>query len=862
MMPRWEDVTSRMGNIALSPTGKRVVVEARGEVFTVPAEKGDVRNLSHSSGSAERDPAWSPDGKHVSYFSDKSGEYKLVIETQDGLTPPREIALEHPTHYYTPSWSPDSKKIVFSDTNLRVWVMDVDAGKAKIVGNDPWMVPQRTLNPVWSPDSKWVAYSSRLKSMYHAVFVSNVDTGETKQVTDGLADAVWPAWDASGKYLWFLASTDFGLKSQWLDMTSYDHNETFGLYLAVLKKDEPSPLLPESDEDTGVTFAPGRGEFGGGRPSSASGRGGGRGATPPETTPETGVEGTGEAQQPSRTSNAPDRAPRPPVNVQIDFDGLQHRIITVQGIPERQYSKLLAGVAGTVYYLEAGAPGAGRGRGGEDDGAAGTVLHRYRLTERRAATFVSGAADYTVSADGHKLLYRTGGAGGRGGRGAPGATPAGPSLFLVDADRNPPQAGQGRLDVRLRMYLEPKEEFRQIFNEGWRNQRDYLYVPNMHGTDWAKDKEMYGTLLPYVNHRADLNYLLDNMGSEIAIGHSYVRGGDLPDVPPSLGGLLGADFTIDNGRYKIARIYDNESWNPELRAPLSAPGVDVSVGDYIVAIDGVELKAPDNIYRLLDGTANRQTVLAVNSKPSLEGARQVTVVPVATEQALRTRAWVEANRRLVDKLSDGKLAYVYLPNTGQPGYSSFNRYYFAQQDKQGVVVDERFNGGGSAADYIVDALQRDFDGYFNNVAGDRYPFTSPSAGIWGPKVMIVNEMAGSGGDLMPYMFKRRKIGLLVGKRTWGGLVHTADTPPFVDGGSMIAPRGGFFDRSGKWAVENEGVAPDVDVENWPKDVIAGHDPQLERAVQEGLRMLKDHPVERLTKEPPPPTWGKRKGGGS
>src|SRR5438093_767741 len=415
-------------------------VEARGEVFTVPAEKGDVRNLSHSSGSAERDPAWSPDGKHVSYFSDKSGEYKLVIETQDGLTPPREIALEHPTHYYTPSWSPDSKKIVFSDTNLRVWVMDVDAGKAKIVGNDPWMVPQRTLNPVWSPDSKWVAYSSRLKSMYHAVFVSNVDTGETKQVTDGLADAVWPAWDASGKYLWFLASTDFGLKSQWLDMTSYDHNETFGLYLAVLKKDEPSPLLPESDEDTGVTFAPGRGEFGGSRPSSASGRGGGRGATPPETTPETGAEGTGEAQQPSRTSNPPDRAPRPPVNVQIDFDGLQHRIITVQGIPERQYSKLLAGVAGTVYYLEAGAPGAGRGRGGEDDGAAGTVLHRYRLTERRAATFVSGAADYTVSADGHKLLYRTGGAGGRGGRGAPGATPAGPSLFLVDADRNPPQA--------------------------------------------------------------------------------------------------------------------------------------------------------------------------------------------------------------------------------------------------------------------------------------------------------------------------------------------------------------------------------------------------------------------------------------
>jgi tricorn protease len=284
----------------------------------------------------------------------------------------------------------------------------------------------------------------------------------------------------------------------------------------------------------------------------------------------------------------------------------------------------------------------------------------------------------------------------------------------------------------------------------------------------------------------------------------------------------------------------------------------VAAGDYILAINGVELRAPDNIYRLLDGTANRQTVLTINNRPTLEGARQVTVIPVANEQGLRTRDWVEENRRTVEKLSGGQLAYVYLPNTGQPGYASFNRYYFAQQDKKGAIIDERFNGGGSAADYIIDVLQRDFDGYFNNVAGDRYPFTNPAAGIWGPKVMIINEMAGSGGDLMPYMFKHRKIGLLVGKRTWGGLVHTADTPTFIDGGSMIAPRGGFFARDGKWAVENEGVAPDIDVENWPKDVIAGHDPQLERAVQEAMRLLKEHPVERLTKEPPPPTWGKRR----
>jgi tricorn protease len=837
MMPKWEDVTNRLTNISLSPTGKRILVEARGEIFTIPAEKGDVRNLTNTSGSAERDPAWSPDGKLISYFGDKSGEYHLYIEAQDGLTPPRQIALEHPTHYYTASWSPDSKKILMSDTGLHVWVVDVASGQAKVVGNDPWMVPARTLNPVWSPDSKWVAYSSRLKSMFHAIFVSNAETGETKQVTDGLADAVWPAWDASGKYLWFFGSTDFGLRSQWLDMTSYDHDENFGLYLAVLKKSDASPLLPESDEDRGVGSAPA---------TPAGGGGGSRGTRGGAEVPEAGGENPA-GDQPAQTP----RGPRAPVTVQIDFDGLGQRIISVPGVPERQYTELRSGADGTVYYLE----NAGAGRGG---GGGGNELMRYRLSDRRAAMFVAGVTAYAVSADGHKLVYRAaGGGGGGGGRGAAAGGPPAAALFLVDADRTPPQAGTGRVAFSLRMYLDPREEFKQIFNEGWRNQRDYLYVPNMHGSDWPKMKEMYGVMLSSVMHRADLNYLLDMMGAEIAIGHSFVRGGDMPEIPPSPGGLLGADFAVENGRYRVTRVYDNENWNPDLRAPLSAPGATVSAGDYILAINGVELKAPDNIYRLLEGTANRQTSLTVNSSPAMEGARHVTVVPVANEQVLRTRAWVEANRRLVDKLSGGQLAYVYIPSTGQPGYASFNRYYFSQQSKAGAIIDERYNSGGSAADYIIDVLQRSFDGYFNNVAGDRYPFTSPAAGIWGPKVMIINEMAGSGGDFMPYMFHYRKVGLLVGKRTWGGLVHTADTPPFIDGGSMIAPRGGFFTRDNKWAVENEGTAPDIDVENWPKDVIAGHDPQLERAVTEAMRMLKEHPVQRSITEPPPPTWGKR-----
>jgi tricorn protease len=821
MMPQWKDVSNRATSLALSPTGKRAAVEARGEIFTIPAEKGDARNLTHSSASAERDPAWSPDGRFVSYFSDKSGEYKLYIEAQDGITPPREITLPQPSHYYTPEWSPDGKRIVFSDTKLQLWVVDVANGAAKVIGSDEDMVPERSLNPVWSPDSRWIAYAKRLPSLYRAIFAYDVETGQTRQMTDGMADANWAAWDVSGKYLWFLASTNFALNSGWLDMSSYDRPQTRALYLAVLKKTDPSPVLPESDEEAA------RMDSAGARPA--------RGERT-DSGPSLGARGD---------TARPDRLPARAPTVRIDFDGLQQRIIAIPGIAQRNYTQLRAGAAGTVFFVEpipptgTQEPTPGGGFGGAPRGE----LHRYQLRDRKAVSFAQNVVQYVVSADGKKLLYRT-----------PGQQSA---LFLVDADKAPPPANQGRLTTQLRAYIDPKAEFKQIFDEGWRNQRDYLYVPNMHGSDWPRMKQMYGQLLPYVMHRDDLNYLLDQMGAEIAIGHSFVRGGDLPDVPQSLVGQLGADFTIDNGRYKITKIYDAESWNPELRAPLAGPGIDVHAGDYVMAINGVELRAPDNIYRLLDGTANKQIVLAVNARPTIDGARRVTVVPVSNEGGLRSRAWIEHNRHVVDSLSNGQLAYVYLPNTAQGGYTNFNRYYFAQQEKKGAILDERYNGGGSAADYIIDILGRDFDGYFNNPVGDRYPFTSPAAGIWGPKVMIVNEMAGSGGDLMPYMFQHRHIGPLVGKRTWGGLVGTWDTPAFVDGGAMIAPRGGFFDKEGHWAVENVGTSPDIDVENWPKDVIAGHDPQLERAVAEAMKMLKAHPVARLTKEPPPPTWGKR-----
>ena len=807
MMPQWKDVSARVTALALSPTGKRALVEARGEIFTIPSEKGDVRNLTHSSGSAERAPAWSPDGRSVSWFSDASGEYKLMIAPQDGQGEPRAITLPGMSFPYMPAWSPDSRKILFTDVALRLWVVDVASGGVKQYDGDMYMVPERSMNPVWSPDSKWIAFARRLPSYYHVIVLLNTETGAMKQVTDGLADATSPAWDANGKYLWFLASTDFALRSQWLDMTSYQRPRTNALYVAVLKSGEATPFTPESDDEP---------------------------ATPPALVPAVFVPGNTPTPPVPATTAAPVRAPV----VSIDFDGINRRIIAVPGVASRDYALLRSGAAGTVFFwenIDASGP--------TDPTAPGGPVYRFTLKDRKAIAFANGVAAYTVSADGKKLLYRTGGAQA--------------ALFLLDATAAAaPATGTGRLTSPLRMWWEPKAEFSQIFDEARRKVRDYFYVPNLHGTDWPKVVAQYKQFLPHIASRTDLNYLLDWMGSELAIGHSYVNGGDFPEVPAATGGVLGADLIVNNGRYQFTRIYEAESWNPDLRAPLAAPGIDVRPGDYLLAINGQDVRGTDNLFRFLDGTANRQIVITVNGRPAMDGARTYTVVPVANDQGLRTRAWVEGNRRIVDSLSGGKLAYVHLPNTGQGGYTQFNRYYFAQQNKQGAVIDERYNGGGSAADYIIELLGRDFDGYFNNPVGDRTPFASPSAGIWGPKVMIINEMAGSGGDLMPYMFRRRKIGPLIGARTWGGLVATSDQAPFVDGGGMVAPRLGFFDRDGKWAVENEGIGPDIDVENFPREVIAGRDPQLERAVQEALRLLAANPP-RLMKEPPGPTWGKR-----
>lgn len=803
LLPQWAEVGDQSRLPALSPTGQRVAFEARGEIFTVPADKGDWRNLTTSPAVADRTPAWSPDGRWVSWFSDASGEYRLVIAPQDGIGERRVIELPSPTFYYTPAWSPDSEKILFTDTDLRLWVVDVASGRATHADTDQYMAPQRTVDPVWSPDSRWIAYTKRLPSQFHAVFVYDVEGRRAHQVTDGLSDAISPAWDASGKYLYFLASTNFALSTGWLDMSSYDRPVTRAIYLAVLEEGVPSPLLPEPGDE----------------PAAGT-----------EQEPDSGTEGGRGA----RGGDAP--APR----VTIDFDGMQQRIIALD-VPARDYTDLKAAAEGTLFYLEA--PGTTVAAGGPPRGG---TLHRWQLSEREAAPFLSGVREFAVSHDGRKLLYGAG-----FGQGA--------HWGVVDADKAPPKEGDGRLAMDgLRMRVDPKAEFRQMFDEGWRFQRDFLYVENLHGVDYAENRARYEPLLEHVGHRSDLTYLLDMMGGEIAVGHSYVGGGDVPEVEGVPAGLLGADLAVEDGRYRITKIYTGESWNPQLRAPLAGPGIDVRVGEFILAINGTELRAPDSPYRLLEGTAGRQTTLRVGPTASGRNSRLVTVVPVASEVGLRQIDWVEENRREVDRMSDGRLAYVWVPNTAAAGYTFFNRYFFAQQDRPGAIIDERFNGGGSAADYMVDYLNRELIGYFNNPVGERRPFMLPAAGIWGPKVMIVNESAGSGGDLLPYMFRFLDIGPIVGTRTWGGLVGIWDTPPLLDGGIMFAPRGGFFNLEGEWDVENEGVEPDVHIEMTPREVIAGRDPQLEAAVALALRLLEENPVV-LRDEPPPPVRARRPG---
>jgi len=798
---RWENISGgNLSNANLSATGKRAVFEYRGEIFTIPKEKGSWRNLTNSPGVADRYPVWSPKGDKVAWFSDASGEYKLIVADQFGENQ-KSYELENPTFYFKPDWSPDGQKIVYTDTDYNIWFINLESGEIKKVDNDLFAHPNRTMNPVWSPDSKWIAYARQLKNSYKAAFAFNIETSEKIQLTDGMADVISPVWDESGKYLYFLASTDYGLNTGWLDMSSYDPDVTRSLYCLILSKDEPSPLLPESDEEKAEKEEK-------------------------ENDDENKDEKNGNDKNKSKEKEEEEEKEETTVN--IDKEGLAARTIALN-MPNRNYTGLVAGPENSVFVGE-NIPNQG-----------GFTLHKFNLKDNKAEPFIEGIRTAVTSADRKNILFQKGGS------------------WRISGTEAKPQNGNGQLETNLKIKVDPQAEYEQIFKEAWRFMRDFLYVDNVHGAPWDKIYEWYSPWIRHVRHRTDLNYVVDILSGEVSIGHSYVSGGDMPGIDRVPVGLLGCDFEVENGFYKISKIYTGESWNPGLEAPLAQPGMEVQEGDYLLAVNGKELKAPANPYSFFEQTAGRTIRIQVNSSPSFEDAREITVKPVANEGQLRGVSWVENNRRKVEELSDGKLAYVYLPNTSGGGFANFNRYYFAQQDKKGVVIDERNNGGGSAADYMIDVMARTLLGYFNSKAGDNIPWTTPMAGIWGPKVMVINERAGSGGDLLPYMFRAKEIGPLVGTRTWGGLVGTWDTPPFIDGGRMVAPRGGFFDVNGEWAVEGEGVAPDIEVIQHPRLVLEGHDPQLEKAVEVALKMLEKNEFERQPEPQAPVKWKRPEG---
>ncbi len=807
-------VGTALTNGHVSPTGARAVFEAHGEILTVPAEKGDARNLTGTPGVMERDPAWSPDGKSIAYFSDESGEYALHISGQSGGGDPVKIALgPSPSIYFTPRWSPDSKRIAYIDSHQTLWFVEVEAKKPVRVAQDRfWSRSGDVFQPAWSPDSKWLAYAKRLPNYMGAVFLHSVSDGKSLQVTDGMSDARTPVFDADGKYLYFTASTDAGASLQ-PDIHSFSRPVSRSIYLAVLSKDDPSPFAPESDEEKPAEEKPA-----GDRPAAEK---------PPAEKPPAEKPGEKPAAAPGGPPK-PGEAASKAVTVKIDPEGLLQRILAMP-MPARRYVGLQAGKGGVLLALEAPDPfGGGM--------PSGLTVHRYDLKQRRADVAISGVSSFEVTRNGEKIFYRQGerwviaALRPMAAAGAPASPPA-PS--------GPPSSGALATDA-LEVRVDPRAEWRQMFREAWRIQREFFYDPGFHGLDLVAAEKRYEPFLAGVSSRSDLNYLFAEMLGNITVSHLGVGGGTTPEVRRVPTGLLGADFTTDAGRYRFARVYSGENWNPQLRAPLTQPGVNVTAGEYLLEVGGRPVSATDSVFSFFEGTVGKSVVLRVGPKPTTEGSREVTVVPVASEQPLRNYAWIEDNRRYVDKASGGRVAYVYMPDTATGGYTFFNRYFYAQVGKEAVIIDERFNGGGNLATDIVEILKRPMMSMVATRNGENE--VQPQGAIFGPKVMLINETAGSGGDAMPWYFKKAGLGPLIGKRTWGGLVGRAAGVPLMDGGFVGSPSSAVWDpATSQWIAENVGVAPDIEVELDPELVRQGKDPQLDKAIETLMAQLGKSP---------------------
>jgi tricorn protease len=804
-------------NIAISPTGARIVAEARGDIFTVPAEKGDTRNLTRTPGSAERDPAWSPDGKSIAYFSDASGEYQLYVRDQDGIQAPKVIDLgPDPSFFYAPHWSPDSKHIAFTDKHLHLWYVDLGGGRPVKVdtGLRGGFGPAAEIS--WSPDSQWIAYTRDLESQMRAVFFYSLATHSAKQITDGMSNAAHPVFDPSGKHLYFTASTNNGPSDAGIDLSSLDRATDSSVYVVVLSQKGASPVPPESDDENKKKDDDAKkGDKQNDKPNDKQGDK----ADADKDESAAREDGTKDGDKKDGGKKKGAEKPKPTV---IDLAGIGNRILSLP-IPARNYVDLSVGKTGVLFLAE----GSPVGRASADGGSLIRALWRFTTEKRLTEEMLSGLHAYKVSFDGEKLFYAREN-----------------NWFLAPiADLKPgsPDAPAGKPvnNGGMLAVLDPRAEWKQMYRETWRLQRDFLYDPHAHGLDLARIQAKYQPYLDGLASRSEFTYLCVEMLGEIQIGHMFVGGPRGADDAPKPG-LLGADYAIDHNRYKFAKIYNGQNWTPSLTAPLTLPGINIVEGDYLLAVNGRELHATDNIDAFFDGSAGKQTVLHVAKNADGGDGRDVTVVPAPSEHGLRNLDWIDSNRRKVDALSGGRIAYIYMPNTAGAGYTNFNRYFYAQLDKQAVVLDERYNEGGFIADYVVNVLgQKRLSGAIER---DGKPVHDPEGAIFGPKAMIINQSAGSGGDAMPWYFRKASLGTLVGVRTWGGLVGIGGYPTLIDGGYVTAPRYAIFGLNGEWEVEGHGIAPDVEVQELPKDVAAGHDAQLERAVSIVVEQLKEHPV--------------------
>ena len=783
---KWEDVSNRSRAISLSPTGKRALMEARGEIFTVPVENGDPRNITQSSGAADRNPLWSPKGDQIAWFSDEGGEgYKLHLTSQDGMSASKTLSIGESKLAWSPSWSPDGKHIAFADDDVRIRIIELSTGKLTTVDVGGTNLDRSRTALSWAPDSKKLAYVKSGVNNFRIISVYDLDTKQTRALTNKFADSFAPSWDSDKKHFYFLASTDLALGSGWANTSAIQADPRYASYVIVLQKDQDSPFIPKSDEEEV-------------KKEEASEEKDEKDSEKKSKKDKKKKEEAGEEEKEKKEEKA----------MVIDYDRLDRRTIALP-LPTANYVTTATGPAGAVFLAE------------YKQGTRGAILHKFTLKDRKAKEFLSGVRQFTISADGKKMLVQAGG-----------------SWKLTDTGGANGKNGKG-LTVKLKMKLDRLAEWKQIFDEAWRYERDYFYDPDMHGRDWQEVYERYAPLIPFVRHRSDLTYILDQVNGELSVGHSFVFGGDYPETDRSAVGLLGADLKAKSNRWQIDRIYTTESWNPNLSSPLDRPGMKVTQGNYLVGINGKELTADQDPYELLDGTAGEQTVLHLNEAPTFEGAWKEIVEPIRSEYGLRQRAWVEDNRRMVDSLSDGKLAYIWVPNTGGGGFVSFNRYFFAQQDKLGAVIDERFNGGGLLDDYMVDLMTRKLRAAITNEVPNGKAFKLP-AGILGPKALLINELAGSGGDFFPWVFRQQEAGPLIGATTWGGLVKSSVHYALVDGGALTAPDNAVFDPyKNQYIAENEGVAPDIPVRQDAKALHEGRDPQLEAAVKNVLDSLSE-----------------------